>query len=486
MPERITTPARVGVFGIGLAAYWPQFPGLKPRLEAYQASVEDRVSAMGAEVISVGLVDDALSAQAAGDKFATSGVDLILCYVGTYATSSQVLPVVQKPLAPVLILNLQPVPAMDLERTDTEEWLANGSVISVPELSNAFARSGIQFNVVTGLLEPVGDDLNRYHSRAFREIEDWIKAAAVKKGLANGRIGFLGHTYPGMLDMYSDFTMAHAHLGLHVEILEMDDLQQRVSDITDSQVATKVTEIQDVFEIVPPGQDRISMAVTDEGLSWSARVACGLDMLVEDFSLDGLTYYYRGMNGNPFEELGASLIVGNSLLTGYGIPAAGEGDLKTCIAMLIMDRFDAGGSFTEFYGMDFKDRLLLMGHDGPGHVAISDGKPSLRGLGLFHGKRGYGLSVQFNVKLGPVTILCLTQTFEGRFKLIAALGNAEAGPTLQVGNTNSRIRFALDVPEFMENWSAEGPTHHVALGVGDQIGPLRKLARLMDIELAVI
>ncbi|MXZ24939.1 MAG: arabinose isomerase [Caldilineaceae bacterium SB0665_bin_21] len=486
MPERTMRPVRIGVFGIGLAAYWPQFPGMKPRLEGYQKSVEDRVAAMGVEVVSAGLVDDAPGAQAAGDQFATAAVDLILCYVGTYATSSQVLPAVQRHRAPVLILKLQPVPAMDMERTDTGEWLANGSVVSVPEISNAFARSGIQFNVVTGLLEPVGGDVDRYHTDAFLEIEEWIKAAAVKNGLSRGRIGFLGHTYPGMLDMYSDLTMAHAHLGLHIEVLEMEDLEKRVESVTDSQVATKETEIRDVFEFVPPGRDRISMAVTDEGLNWSARVACGLDILVEDFELDGLAYYYRGLDGNKFEELGASLIVGNSLLTGRGIPAAGEGDLKTCIAMLIMDRLGAGGSFTEFYGMDLNDRILLMGHDGPGHVAISEGRPSLRGLGLFHGKRGYGLSVQFNVKLGPVTILCVSQTVDGRFKMIAAHGMSEPGPTLQVGNTNSRIRFALDVPEFMARWAAEGPTHHVALGVGDQTSRLQKLARLLDIELAIV
>ena len=478
--------AKVGVFGIGLAAYWPQFTGLKERLEGYQAQVEARLRAMGAEVVSAGLVDTAPAAVAAGDLFARERVDLIICYVGTYATSSQVLPAVQRGKAPVLILNLQPTPALDYPNTDTGEWLANCSACCVPEISNAFARSRIPFNVVSGLLGPAEGHAGRYFERAWNEIADWIAAARVKRAVNSARIGFLGHTYPGMLDMYSDFTMHHAQLGVHIEVLEIDDLHKRVGQATDAEIAAKIAEIQRVFEIAQPGRDKISMPVTEEGLRWSARVAVGLDRLVADFDLDGLTYYYRGLDGNPNEELGASLIVGNSLLTGRGVPASGEGDLKTCIAMLMMDRLGAGGSYTEFYAMDFVDDFILMGHDGPGHIAISDGKPVLRGLGLYHGKRGYGISVEFNVKTGPITILGMTQTAEGRLKLLAAEGESISGPRLQIGNTNSRLRFGLDPAAFMDRWSEQGPTHHCALGVGHQLGKIRKLARLMEIELAVV
>lgn len=478
--------AKVGVFGIGLAAYWPQFEGLKERLEGYQRDVEARIQAMSATVVSAGLVDDAPAARLAGDLFARENVDLLVCYVGSYATSSQVLPAVQRRLAPVVILNLQPAPALDYPQTDTGEWLANCSACCVPEISNAFARSRIPFNVVSGLLYPADGRANRYFDWAWREIEEWVQAANILRELNNSRIGFLGHTYPGMLDMYSDFTMHHAQLGAHIEVLEMDDLQQRVDAASDGEIAAKIAEIRQVFAIAEPGHDRISMPVTDEALRWSAQVAVGLDRLVAGFDLSGLTYYYRGLGGNANEELGASLIVGNSLLTARGIPASGEGDLKTCIAMFIMDRLGAGGSYTEFYAMDFDEDFILMGHDGPGHVKISSEKPLLRGLGLFHGKRGYGLSVEFNVRTGPITILGLTQTADGRLKMLAAEGEAIPGPRLEIGNTNSRLKFALDPAEFMNRWCAEGPTHHCALGVGHQIGRIKKLARLLDLELAVI
>jgi L-arabinose isomerase len=478
--------AKIGVFGIGLAAYWPQFEGLKARLEGYQAQVEAKIAAMGAEVISAGLVDDAPGARLAGDLFTRENVDLIVCYVGTYSTSSQVLPAVQRRRAPVLILNLQPVPALDYLDTDTAEWLANCCACCVPEISNAFARSRIQFNVVSGILSPAAGRANQYYEKAWTEIEEWVQAAGVMRAINYSRIGFLGHTYPGMLDMYSDFTMHHAQLGTHIEVLEMDDLHQRVGAVTNGEIAAKIDEIKRIFDFAQPGRDKISMPVTDEALHWSARVAVGLDKLTADFDLQGLTYYYRGLDANPNEELGASLIVGNSLLTARGIPASGEGDLKTCVAMLMMDRLKAGGSYTEFYAMDFNDDFILMGHDGPGHIAISDQKPMLRGLGLYHGKRGYGLSVEFKVKTGPITILGMTQTADGRLKLLAAEGESIPGDTMQIGNTNSRLKFSLDPATFMNTWCEEAPTHHCALGVGHQLGKIRKLARLLNLELAVV
>ncbi|MEN9938103.1 MAG: hypothetical protein RLZZ387_4682 [Chloroflexota bacterium] len=477
-PQRHAPAARIGVFGIGLAAYWPQFEGLKERLEGYQRVVEEHLGAIGAEVVSAGLVDTPFAAADAGDMFAREQVDLLVCYVATYATSSQVLPTVQRARRPVLVLNLQPTAQLDYEQVDTAEWLANCCACCVPEIANAFARSRIPFQVVSGQLF---DD-----PRAWGIIADWVRAAGVARALAHSRVGFLGHTYPGMLDMYSDFTMVHAQVGAHVEVLEMDDLAARVEAATEDEVTAKTRAILEVFEVAEPGSDRISQPVTPEALAWSARVACGLDRLVEDFRLDGLTYYYRGLGGNLYEQIGAGLIVGNSLLTARGVPCSGEGDLKTCLSMLMLDRLEVGGSYTEFYAMDFVDHFLLMGHDGPGHIAISDRRPKLRGLGLYHGKRGYGLSVEFQVKTGPVTILGTTQTAEGRLKLLVAEGESLPGPTMRIGNTNSRLRFGLPPAEFMDAWCAHGPTHHVALGVGHVRGAVERVARLLGLECAAV
>jgi L-arabinose isomerase len=378
----------------------------------------------------------------------------------------------------VLVLNLQPVAALDDARVDTAEWLANCCACCVPEISGTFARARIPFNVVSGTLD--NDD------RAWSTIAEWMLAAGVRRSLQSARIGFLGHTYPGMLDMYSDFTQHQAQLGAHIEVLEMEDLHTCVEAVTPEEIAAKRAEIGNTFAFAEPGADPIARPITGESLTWTAQVACGLDRLAGDFALDGLTYYYRGLNGNIHEELAAAMIVGNALLTARGIPAAGEGDLKTCIAMLVMDRLGAGGSFTEFYAMDFRDNIILMGHDGPAHLGISAGRPTLRGLGMYHGKRGGGLSVEMAVQTGPVTLLGLTQTADGRLKMLATEGEVVPGPTMRIGNTNSRLRFRDDPATFMDRWCAEGPTHHVALGTGHQASRLLKLARLLDVELVVV
>ncbi len=457
--------AKVGVFGIGLEAYWEQFTGLEERLKGYQQSVEERIGSW-ATVISPGLVDTAQRAHAAGELFAEERVDLIFCHAATYATSSQVLPAVQRAGVPVVVLNLQPTSSLDYENTDTGEWLANCSACCVPEISNAFERAAIPFNVVSGTLHE--------DESAWTEIEEWCRAATAAGTLRGSRFGFLGHTYPGMLDMYSDFTMHQAQLGLHVEVLEMDDLQDRVEDVPEDAVAARLEETRETFEV--------DESVDQEDLLWSARVSAGLDRLAEDFDLDALAYYYRGTSSSVYERLGASLILGNSLLTARGIPASGEGDLKNAVAMKVMDSLGAGGSFTEFYAMDFEDDFILMGHDGPGHVAISDRKPVLRGLGVYHGKAGYGVSVEFGVKTGPVTIFGVTQTREGNLKMLAAEGESLPGPTMKIGNTNSRLKFTLPPAAFMNAWCEQGPTHHCALGVAHHAGTLRKVARLLGLE----
>jgi len=469
---------RVAVFGIGLAAYWPQFDGLRERLAGYQAGIERRIEELGADVVTAGLVDTPQAARVAGETLASARPELLLVYTATYATSSQVLPVVQAVDAPVVVLNLQPTRTLDYEAMTTAEWLANCSACCVPEIAGALTRAGIRYRTLTGTLLD-GDP-------AWDALAEWLDAARAVHDLRGARIGFLGHTYPGMLDMYSDFTQVHAQTGAHVEVLEIDDLVSRVESADAAAVERKGDEIREVFDLAEAGSDPIAAEITPEVFDWSARVAVGLDRLVADFELDGLTYYYRGVGDNSAERVSAGLIVGNSLLTARGVPAAGEGDLKTDIAMLLLDRLGAGGSYTEFYALDFDEGFVLMGHDGPAHLAIADGRPVARALALYHGKAGAGLSIETNVRLGPVTILGLTQTVEGRLKLLAAEGESIAGPTFRIGNTNSRIRFARDPATFFDDWCAHGPTHHVALGIGHQVGRLRKVADLLGLELTVV
>lgn len=467
------TRARIGTFAIGLAAYWSQFSTLEPRLQGYLSHLQEQLAQWGS-VSSGGMVDTVEKARAAGALFVREQVDLIFVYAATYATSSFVLPVLQHAHVPVIVLNLQPSPTFDYESMTTEEWLANCSACCVPEIGGALTRARIPFKVVSGALfkDP----------EVWNTIQTWCQAAQAARAVRSARIGFLGHTYPGMLDLYSDFTAVQGQLGCHIEVLEIDDLVTRVRAATEREVQEKIQEIRTVFTLAESSTDPIAAPIEPEDLEWSARVAVGLDRLVKDFDLNGLTYYYRGLEGNENERVTAAMIVGNSLLTARHIPCSGEGDLKNAIAMLIMDRLGAGGSYTEIYAMDLREQFVLLGHDGPAHLAISDEQPVLRKLKLYHGKRGFGASVELKVKRGPVSILGVTQRADGRLKFLVSEGESVPGPTFHIGNTNSRIRFPLDPAAFVTQWSEEGPTHHMALGIGAQGSLLERVGYLLGIQ----
>jgi L-arabinose isomerase len=465
---------RVGLFGIGLDAYWPQFEGLKPRLEGYLDRVARRLERPGVEVVSLGLIDTPERALEAGHEFRRADVDLIFLHVTTYALSSTVLPVVRRAKVPVILLNLQPGPAIDYDTVNrmgdrtrmTGEWLAYCGACPVPEIANVFLRAGIPFHQVTGMLD---DD-----PPCWNEVDQWIEAARVAWIMEHNRMGVLGHYYGGMLDIYSDLTQQCAAFGGHVEILEVDELSALRAEVADADVAARVAEFGSAFDV----QDDCA----PEELARAARTSVALDRLVERHRLGSMAYYYKGTGVDANEDAISSIILGTSLLTARGVPVAGELEIKNVQAMKILDSFGVGGSFTEYYAMDYREDVVLMGHDGPGHIAIAEGRTKVRPLRVYHGKVGRGLSVEMSVKHGPVTLLAVAQTRDGRVKLLTAEGRSVPGPILEIGNTNSRYRFAPGARRFVEMWNAHGPAHHCAVGVGHVAGKVAKLGILLGLE----
>jgi L-arabinose isomerase len=471
-------PTRIGLFGIGLDAYWPQFAGLKERLEGYVRIVEHRLVRPGIEVVNLGLIDTPAKAMDAGHRFRREDVDLIFLHVTTYALSSTVLPVVRRAKAPVIVLNLQPAPAIDYETFNalgdrtamTGEWLAHCNACPVPEIANVFRRAGIDFHQVTGILheDPV----------AWSEVDAWIEAARVANVMAHNRLGVMGHYYGGMLDIYSDVTQHVVTFGGHIEIVEVDELAVLRREVSFDQVEGRMSAFDLAFDIQPD--------CPREELARAARTSVALDRLVEEHDLGSLAYYYMGTVGGENEDAISSIILGAALLTARGIPVAGEMEIKNAQAMKILDSFGVGGSFTEYYAMDFPDDVVLMGHDGPGHITIAEGKTKVRPLHVYHGKVGRGLSVEMSVRHGPVTLLSVAQTLDGRLKLLTAQGQSVPGPILEIGNTNSRYRFPIGARSFVERWNAEGPAHHCAVGVGHVAHKLEKLAALLGIEIVQV
>lgn len=465
---------RVGLFAIGLDTYWGQFKGLLDNLNRYHGRIGDGIRELGATVVDAGMVDNPDKAQEAARLFRREEVDMIFLFISTYALSSTVLPVVQQARVPVVVLNLQPVPQMDYESFNalgdrgrmTGVWLEHCQACSVPEIACVFNRAGIDYHLVTGHLE---------EEAAWQEIADWVQAGRVVAGMRANRAGVLGHYYCGMLDVYSDMTQQAAVFGNHFELLEMCELFSLRQEVTADEVAAKIEEFNAKFEV--------SADCEQAEIERAARTSVALDKLVAKHRLGSMAYYYEGQG--EYETIVTSVIAGNTLLTGNGVPVAGECEIKNMQAMKIMDLMGVGGSFSEFYLADFTDDVVYLGHDGPAHFAIAQGRVGLVPLPVYHGKPGKGLSIQMTVRHGPVTLLSLVQDKDGLFLLVAE-GESVEGPVLQIGNTNSRYKFALGARDFMNAWSKAGPAHHCAIGVGHIAGVLEKVGRLLGIETRLV
>ena len=473
MESQENASIKVGLFGIGLDTYWPQFKGLKDKLENYQGYIRDRMQSERVTVVDAGLVDNVEKAHAAARLFASERVEMIFLYISTYALSSTVLPVVQQTRVPVVVLNLQPVARLDYEAFNalpsreemTGEWLAHCQACSAPEVASVFKRAGVEYHLVTGVLR---DD------SAWREIEAWIDAAWVRAVLRDSSIGLMGHYYCGMMDVYSDYTQMASVFGTQFVIVEIDELKELRDRVGEDELQAMLARFHQTFQVSPE--------CSEPELRRAALTSCALHRLVENHTLGFMAYYYEGRPGSDHEDIVTSVIAGNTLLTANHVPVAGEFEIKNAFAMKIMDTFGVGGSFSEFYLMDFEDDIVMLGHDGPAHAAIAEGKVQLVPLMVYHGKPGKGLSIQMSVQHGPVTLLSVLQEKNGAVKLLVAEGQTEPGPTLMIGNTNSRYRFSVGAKHFVNEWAKAGPSHHCAIGVGHIAEKIERLADLLGIE----
>jgi L-arabinose isomerase len=431
------------------------------------------------ETVDFGLIDDSESAYKALEAIKKAELDLLFLDMVTYATSATFAPLIQGLSVPMVMVALQPLKAMDYARSTTFIQLSNDDICSVPEFCSVAVRMGRKAPpVIFGVLE--GDE------EADREIETWCRIAHVLHDLRTARIGLMGHVLECMYDMHVDPSLITRTFGCHVVQVEPHDIFKHFRNPGKSAMEAMTARIREFFDTPDPVSDNITFMLKEEDLLTAAQAAVALEKAIDELKLTGLAYYYEGEAGSELRTMVTNFIVGNSLLTAAGFPMCGEFDLKTCMAMLIMDRLEIGGSFAEFHPMDFNKGSILVGHDGPHHINIADRKPVLRSLSKYHGKPGSGAGVEFKIKEGPLTMLGITVNARGLLKFVVAEGESLQGEIPPTGNTNTHGYFKPDLKTFLRRWMAEGPTHHFALGIGHHGDDIEKIAGVLGIDCVFI
>ena len=468
--------AKIAIVSLGHYIYFDQFEGLYEDLTKKTDELKKYIDENIYEVFDAGYVDRVETAFETVQRIKREDVDMLFIILSTYVPSSVCAPFARYLDVPQVLVGIQPLDHLDYDHATTYMQLVNDDVCAMPEIAGVYERLG-------KAIPPCIVGAASQTQKLKKEIDEWLSAARAMAGFKYKTFGYLGHTYEGMYDMHTDPTAFTAAFGSHVKMLEMCELARLSDGVTTDEINKKIDEISDIFEICDPSVDPLTDYVQREDLEFSARQAVALEQLISNNKLTALAYYYKSEPNNPYEQLAANLIIGNTLLTSAGIPLAGEADLKTAASMLIMKNIGGGGSFAEIHPFDIEGDVVLIGHDGPHNIAIAEGKPRLRKLKKYHGKSGSGIGVEFSLRSGPITMLSISVDKNGKFRMVAAEGESLPGAIPQTGNTNTRVSFGCPVDEFLARWCESGPTHHIALGVGHHISTLRKFSRISGIQL---
>lgn len=469
----VETKAKVGVFSVALGAYLPQFPTLvsefKEQYENFKKMIPDSV-----EIIDGGIVTTKELSQDAGDLFRCADVDLVVVQLLTYATSYNVLPAVRDLDVPVVLVNVQKLKAPDYENTDTAKWLGELYACgAVGEMVADLERAEKRHAVITGVVE--GGD-----AYVEREIEDWCKAAQVRRRFRDTNLAQIGRPYPGMMDLYIDETNLYHRMWVYTKQFDWEKMWVIADHITDEKlIEEKVQDILDTFEI--------EAGYNEKDIWEMAKYVLAFEQWVKDEKLGFVASHYDGFAEGIAGKLDSMLIPAFSMLIKQGTACAVEGDIKVAMAMSILKTISGTGQLSEMYSIDFNEDICIIGHSGSGDADISQAKkPTMKIVPVFHGKTGGGYLTQFYPPVGDVTYLGITQDKNGYFKFVVAEGVNEKGPIFTFGDTNMRTRFSCGAREFVNRWSEAGPTHHMAAAVGKHIDTILKVAKIFNIPVDII
>ena len=456
--------AKIGLLPTGHAYYWDQYPRLKEMGLQMFAKLSERLKPL-ADIVAPELADTPEKSRKAGALFAREDVDMVVVFPLGYTASMHMLPAVRAVDVPIRILNAHEDRSYDYSVADTTDYLHHEGVCCIPEYSGALVNIGRKFKVRTG---PIGD------ARLQKELASDFSGVAAARAFRNLNVGLIGQVYTGMSDMPLDehrLLRATGRMLVRPEVEEIENAYQRV---TTEQLEEMYSQFRTLYEV--------DDTVTNEHMRFSAQVAVAYDEIITKYDIGAFGYYWWGEE-DLITQLRAQSGLAVSRLAALGRPGVTEGDVKTAMAMKILDLLGGGGMFVEFFAMDFDENSFLMGHDGPSNISVANGAPRLMNLDMHHGKSGHGLGIDFDMQEGPVTLLNLTQFNAGdRFKLIYSTGEIVAGTTLKIGNPNARVKIERPLHEFVDAWCQQGPSHHIALGIGDHSDSIEAFAEAMQFQ----
>lgn len=469
----VNTKAKIGVFSIALGAYLPQFPQLVPEFqgqyENFKKMIPDTV-----DMIDGGIVTTKEQAMEAGDKFRAADVDLVMLQLLTYATSYNMLPAVKDLDVPVVLVNIQKKRVPDYDHAEIPDWLGELYACgAVGEMVADLNRYDKRHAVITGVVE--GGD-----PEVQKEINDWCKAAQVRRRFRRTNIAQIGRPYPGMMDLYIDESNLYRRLGLYTKQFDWEKMWAIADNVTDeAAIDAKIEDIHNTFEVLGDYKE--------SDIRTMAKYVVAFEQWVKDEQLGLIASHYDGFAEGKAGVLDSMLIPAFSMLIKQGTACAVEGDMKVAMAMSILKTISGTGQLSEMYSIDFDDDICIIGHSGSGDAAISKAhKPTMKIVPVFHGKTGGGYLTQFYPPEGDITYLAITQDGDGNFKFVVAEGVNEKGKIFKFGDTNMRTRFSCGAREFVNRWSEAGPTHHMAAGIGHHIDTIEKVAKILNVPVEIV
>jgi len=456
------------MFTIGMEPFWTQMPKIKEEIISYANIIKTKLEGV-AKVTYGGIADNLSNCKKIEETFTKSNIDLIIIHVATYGLSKNVINSIKRFNVPIITLHLQPIESFK-DNFSFEYVIPKCTFAAAGELGTVLRRFKLKFYNIFGTLN---------EEKVWEEVNNLLEIIYIKKKLNNSNIALLGETYPGMLDLYIDRSLFIKKLGINIEDFEVAIIQKIIKEVTSNEIKEKYAIIKEKFIF-----DFDINKVTDD-FNWNIKVAIAMEKLVDYYKIDGMAYHYFGFPGSIEEKIGSSMILGGSILNNKGIPVGCEGDIPNIIAMLILKLFGNGATQAEHYYADYKEKFQYIGHSGPADIKLASKKPILKWLDFFHGKQGSGVSCEFSIKEGPITMMSLSQLSEGELRMIVAEGRALGGK-VSTGEVTTKVKFDKEIRQFMKEWTEEGPSHHSSVCLGHISDKLSNLANILDINFSKI